>query len=307
MRVVLIYNRKAGDGEHSRRELLQLLEHAGHQVRWYSKGDASWRRALDASVDLVAVAGGDGTVGTVARALAGSQIPIGVLPLGTANNISAGLGLAGVPLPELVAGWASASVCPVDLGVARGPWGSLRFIESVGVGLLAETMADIDAGQARPVNDVEDSEARLTTATDVLRRRLTNLEARAYDVVLDGEPFGDPALLIEVLNLGSAGPNLRFAPHADPCDGLFDVVLASEERRRELIEQLPAYRLDPESAPALAARRARRVVLRGGPFRIHIDDGVYDADGDPADSGRIELSMEPGAIRFLVPRLAAGR
>jgi diacylglycerol kinase (ATP) len=301
MRVVLVHNKTAGDGEHSRRRLVELIERGGHEVRWFSKGDHSWRSAVDASVELVAVAGGDGTVGTVVRALSGSRVPIAILPLGTANNISTVLGLTGVPFPELVAGWSTDAVRRIDVGVARGPWGTLRFIESVGVGLLADGMADIDDGRVRPVNDIEDTEARLTTATDVLRRMLTSIEASPFHVTLDGEPLPGHYLFVEILNLGTAGPNLRFAPHADPSDGLFDVVLADEGRRRELIEQLPTYRLDPPGAPALTARRARHVILRCGPFRVHVDDEVCDASCDPSEEPHIELTLEPGAIRFLVP------
>lgn len=301
MRVVLVHNRKAGDGEHNRQALVELIERGGHDVRWFSKRDPSWRGALDASVELVVIAGGDGTVGTVVRALAGSVTPLAVIPLGTANNISTALGLADVPIAELVAGWSEAAVRAVDLGVARGPWGTLRFIESMGVGLLAEGMAAIDEGRARAVNAVEDTEARLATATDVLRRMLPTLTARPYDVCIDGEPLPGRYLLLEVLNLGTAGPNLHLAPHADPSDGLFDVVLADERLRRDLIERLPTYRLDPQSAPALPARRARHVTIACGDFPAHVDDEVCHSGCAAGGPDTIELAIEPGAIRFLVP------
>ncbi len=301
MRVVLVHNKKAGNGEHNRRAVVELIERCGHEVQSFSKGDAGWRGAVDASVDLVAVAGGDGTVEAVVRALAGSHTPLAVLPLGTANNISSALGLTGIPIRELVAGWPDGQIRGVDLGVARGPWGTRRFVESMGVGLLADGMRAIDEGQAPPVNEVEDTEARLTTAIDALRQLLRTVEARDYDLTIDGESLPGRYLVLEVLNLGTAGPNLRLAPHADPSDGLFDVILVDERRRRELVEQLPTYRLDPQAAPALTARRAKHVTLARGDFLAHVDDEVCRVERDVTETDRIEITIEAGAMRLLVP------
>jgi diacylglycerol kinase (ATP) len=296
MRVVLVHNKKAGRGEHNRRSLVDLIRLCGHEVRWHGKRDEEWQRALD-EVDLVAVAGGDGTVAKVVRAMAGSSVPIAVLPLGTANNISTALELAPVAIPELVAGWSHGRVRRVDMGIATGPWGTLRFLESLGIGLLAEGMAAIDEGRSRPVNEVEDTEARLATATDVLRRMLTTLQARPVDVTIDGEALPGHYLLLEVLNLGTAGPNLHLAPHADPSDGLLDVVLVDEALRRQLIEHLPTYRLDPQAAPALPARRARHVILRCADVHAHVDDEVCRIE---CRTETVEVRIEPGAVGFVV-------
>jgi len=55
--------------------------------------------------DIVAVAGGDGPVGKVARRLIGSPTPIAILPLGTANNIANTLDVTGKSLKELIRSW----------------------------------------------------------------------------------------------------------------------------------------------------------------------------------------------------------
>jgi diacylglycerol kinase (ATP) len=108
--------------------------------------------------DLIAVAGGDGTVGKVARCVIGSRTPIAVLPMGTANNVANGLGVAGRPLEELIEGWKSARCVNFDVGLAKGPWGSQHFIEGFGIGLFAETMSrlkegkiELDSGAAKKV------------------------------------------------------------------------------------------------------------------------------------------------------------
>ena len=88
MVVTLIHNPKAGDQDESGKSLRKLLEGAGYEVRYHSAKEDGWKQALKKDADLVAIAGGDGTVGRVARRMAGRGIPLAVLPSGTANNIA---------------------------------------------------------------------------------------------------------------------------------------------------------------------------------------------------------------------------
>jgi len=67
--------------------------------------EKKWKKALKKPGDIVAVAGGDGTVGKVARRLIGSPTPIAILPLGTANNIANTLDVTGKSLKELIRSW----------------------------------------------------------------------------------------------------------------------------------------------------------------------------------------------------------
>ncbi len=95
MRVTLIYNPGSGDDEQpAADQFLELIRAAGHVVSYRPWNSDEWHAALVDPGDLVAVAGGDGTVGAVAGRLVGRHVPIAVLPVGTANNISKTLGLA---------------------------------------------------------------------------------------------------------------------------------------------------------------------------------------------------------------------
>ena len=90
---------------------------------------------LKKSAEFVVVAGGDGTVGKVARRLIGTDVPIAILPLGTANNSSKTLGIADLPVTRLISSWNSARRVKFDAGVAVGPWGDRHFIEGIGAGV----------------------------------------------------------------------------------------------------------------------------------------------------------------------------
>ena len=92
MRILLVHNPEAGDGEPTRERLEERLVQAGHKPIYRSAKKKGWKRALKKKLDLVLVAGGDGTVGKVAEKLIGTGLPFSVLPFGTANNLARTLG-----------------------------------------------------------------------------------------------------------------------------------------------------------------------------------------------------------------------
>jgi diacylglycerol kinase family enzyme len=299
MRVVLVHNPKSGDDDHSSEQIARLIRDAGHDVSSCCS-NTDWRQKLDGSVELVAIAGGDGTVGNVARAIAGDKVPITILPTGTANNIATWLGLSGRPPAELIAGWTSAVRRPFDLGLAHGPWGEFRFLESVGIGLLAEMMAAIDVGEAGWVNDLSRREMRINAALEVLGRVLEGSSGMRCNLELDGQQMGGEYLLVEFLNFGAAGPNLALAPAADCGDGLLDVVLV-EAHQRELLEaHLTAVRAGSNDVPELPICHARHVAIEFAPNRLHLDDELWTSDAGPARV-HAAITLQPGALEFLVP------
>ena len=146
MHVTLIHNPDSGEAAHASVDtIVALIQSAGHDVIAVSS-QGKWRAAIEEPGDVVAVAGGDGTVGSVALALVGRRVPLAVLPLGTANNISKTLGLTDRTLTDLVDGWILGRLRKVDVGIAI-VWGSTCFIEGLGMGLFAGTMAKLDVAR----------------------------------------------------------------------------------------------------------------------------------------------------------------
>ena len=293
MRITLVHNTGAGDTVHNREWLEGLIRQNGHDVVYFAATD-DWKSAADASVELFVAAGGDGTVADVARHVAGSRVPIAVLPLGTANNVANALGLASTPIPELVAGWARAEHRPFDTGRATGSEETFRFIESVGVGLLAESIAEITEGPAEYVDQLDTANERMDAAIDVLRETLRRLEPVHLDLVLDGAAMSGDYLLLEVMNFGSAGPNLSLVPEGASADGLFDVVFVDDRHRIQLIDDLPLYRFGRHSAASLPVHRARHVTLACKDCRLHFDDQLR------AGQKQVDLTIERHALTFLV-------
>lgn len=302
MRVVIVHNSRAGENACDRDSLVRLIRSAGHEAAYFSSNDAPWKEAVDGCPELVAVAGGDGTVEEVATALAGRHLPIAVLPLGTANNISRALGQANIPFEDLVAGWADACRQPFDIGLARGPWGTFRFLESVGAGLLADSMAEIREGRADYIRQAKGADDRMAAALGLFHRLLGRMAAMRFNLSLDGRDHSGEYLLLEVLNFGAAGPNLRLAPHAEPSDGLLDVVLVDEHHRRELTDHLSLSRIDPVRTPALPVYRGQHVTFSCESCNLHLDDEVWTGQRAGEDPIVIDMVVEPQALTFLVPR-----
>jgi diacylglycerol kinase (ATP) len=289
MHAIVVHNPDAGSGRVSAEEVLRAVRDAGYGVTYCSTDDSGFSMRLRDHADLVVAAGGDGTVGKVVKHMPDRHLPLAILPLGTANNIARSFGITGSPR-EIARGWRSGTRRRLDLGLASGGWGEARFIEGVGVGLLAR--AGLEDGIAAPPWPDGWRFAR-----DLLRRMLAEAQEEEVEVRLDGEDLSGRYLLVEAMSIGHAGPGLHFASTADPGDGHFDLVCIEAERR----DAVRAWLADPDSLPAPArTRRGRRVeiVARGQP--VHIDDEFLPAREQVWST---LLALEPDGLEVLVPAM----
>jgi diacylglycerol kinase family enzyme len=297
LRLTLIYNEKAGSSQGSD-DLRRTISRAGHEiVRTLRPAELSALAEREQHVkalagsELLVIAGGDGTVQRVAIELAGWELPLAILPQGTANNIATSLGIEG-PTEALVAGWARARRSPLDLGLASGPWGARRFIESVGGGLVTNGIIVMDSEAPHAEGSPDEM---LVKALARFRVVLSGMAARRCRLVLDGAVSEPDLLLCEVLNIRTVGPQLRLAPDADHADAQFDVVVA-EESHRAMLDSYLHERIEGRACRLeLPMRRARRVGL-GGWDRLHIDDTIH-----PDVDGLSVLEVSPAALEVLVP------
>jgi diacylglycerol kinase family enzyme len=304
MKITLIHNPEAGDDRESSAEhILRLIRAAGHKFRYQSSKEKQWKRALKKPCDLVAVAGGDGIVGRVARRLIGSRIPIAVLPMGTANNVAHTLGLTGKTLKELIGGWNAARCVNFDAGVAKGPWGSKYFIEGFGVGLFAETMFQIKNGEHPGPSRSDDPKEEINAVLKVLKRQLSNYPSKDLTVRLDGQDLSGDYFLLEALNVRYIGPNLDLVPHAKINDGLLDVVFVAKDEQGKLKRYISDRLKHKHSRVSLTIHRGRHLQVEWKSSPVHIDDTPWpeDKDGSPVLSNAIDIKTDPGALVLLIP------
>lgn len=300
MRVLILHNPTAGDRELDKDDLLTLAREAGHDPVYCSSGSGDWTHLLEVEpFDLCVAAGGDGTVAKLGRALAGRGLALGVLPLGTANNLASALGVANAPVTNLIASWATAERRGFDVGVARGPWGTRRFLESVGAGLIAQGIAKIDegSGDGALVGQEQDPDAQMEAARQVFDRLLTSTIPAPVQASVDGRDVTGKYLLLEVMNCPSVGPGLRLAPEASPYDGLLDLVASGDDQREALRSQIDGSA--PPRARAIGVQQGRHVALEIVHNVLHVDDWTWHAPN--AARTRIDITVEPGALTVLAP------
>ena len=303
MRITLIHNPGAGRRASEAKDLKKVLRRAGHEVNYQSSKEDDWKSALKEDAELVVIAGGDGTVGRVVRRMAGRDVPLALLPSGTANNIARTLGQVERPFEELVRGWETARVVRLDVGHVAGPWGERNFVEGVGVGIFADLLARSAMEKqkkskrgAKPKPPVEEGMRRV-------REQVHDAEAQEVFARLDGRDISGRYLMLEAVNLRYVGPNLHLAADSTPGDGQFDVVLVSEAERARLVHYLEHWQDNRERLAVLPTVKGSRLQLEWHGFPLHIDDKLKPgANAKPSEvAGLVDARINGTAVKFLVP------
>lgn len=299
MRVTLIHNPGAGKQARDESDLRKLLRRAGHKVRYQSSKEKGWKKVLRKPADLVVVAAGDGTVGRVVRRMPGRDVPVALLPSGTANNIARSLGQHERPFEELVRGWEGARQVRLDLGVAEGPWGERYFLEGVGAGVFAEVLA------SDPKKSKQRKKSRNPVEAGLRRLRWQAERAKPVTICaeLDGEDVSGEYLLFEALNLRYVGPNLFLTANTAAGDGKFELVMVTEKERSRLLYYLDHWQDDRDRLAILPSKSGSRLKVEWTGFPLHIDDKLQPKlEAKPKEiAGMIEARIDGAGVRFLVP------
>jgi diacylglycerol kinase (ATP) len=263
MRANLIYNPNSGLMNGSDPDdLVEALKKAGYDpVYEATAAESDLDGLLENPEGMVLVAGGDGTVRAAATRLLGKNVPLAIVPMGTANNIAKMFSIGGSPV-EIIAGLRDPKSIRIDIGRVQGPWGNDYFIESFGFGFYAEALSNYQPQMGRNL-------ARsILAGVQTLRDHAT----RPYQVWLDGQDISGEYHLVEALNINSFGPRLNVAPKADPSDGLLEVVCVGAEQRDSFIEYLMAVRNETfDELGSVEVRRGLELVVEWSGFPVHFD------------------------------------
>ncbi|GAA0278371.1 diacylglycerol kinase family protein [Cryptosporangium japonicum] len=243
--------------------------------------------AVAADARGVIAVGGDGTAHLALQAVAGTRVPLGLVPLGTGNDLADAVGVPADPP-------AAARAILADLDAGRtttidavridrdGPERWYAAILSVGFDSAVNARANRMRWPRGP------RRYDLAILAELARLRTYPLTLRLDDTTVE-----TPALLAAVGNTRSYGGGMRMCPAADPTDGLLDVTVVEPVSRLELIRVKPRlYSGTHVDHPAVRTYRAARI-------RVDAPGAAVFADGEPSGALPLLLAAVPGAVRLL--------
>ena len=292
-RILLITNPASRRGAKLEAASCKALRAAGATcdvVRTERAGDAAAiAGARGRDYDMVFTLGGDGTAMEVAGALAGSNIPIGVLAGGTGNLLGRALGIprrVKRAVPALLNG----DVRRIDLGVVLGH----RFAVAAGVGIDAAMVEETPRWMKRRLGVL----AYTLIATKAALRGVLLRRFFLARIEVDGEVIERQASAVLFANFGAILENrIAFGPDIAVDDGMLDCCIFSPRHLGDALRIMwRVTRQDFRPDPSILYRKATRFRITTVPVL------TLQADGELLGPTPAEITVEPLAARLLVPR-----
>jgi diacylglycerol kinase (ATP) len=295
-RGLLVYNPMAGGARHldvpgiverAAARKLELLALPTERPRHATELVAA---RLGEALDLVAVAGGDGTVGEVAEALLGVDVPIAILPTGTANVVAREYGI-GRTLAEAERTLTSPCRRPITVWHAAGR----TSLIGAGVGFDARVMKNVVPWLKRTFGRTGYS---WTATLEWLKYEFPPIEVTGLDA--DGAPFTVRATFVLAANTRRYGGDPILSPFADPTDDLLDLVLFASRSRLTLmrwygrLSRGKAAQLSLEGCSRRAVRSFSARSLAGYELDVQVD-------GDAITTTPFAMGPAAGRVHIVVP------
>ena len=250
-------------------------------------GRSMAHRALEAGVDLVMVAGGDGTVRAVSSQLAGTEMPMALIPAGTGNLLARNLSIP-MDTDAAIRLALHGRLEAIDMVTCTFDDGEERFVVMAGMGLDAQIMESTDSGLKKVIRSGAYAVAAVQNAIPDPFNATITLD--------DAPPVRRQMVMALMGNVGTITAGMTLFPRAAPTDGMVDLLLASPGKVVDWA-RLGAQILTGQEMEGFTLTRARRVL-------IETDRPVpFELDGDTAGSTRtLRAEVDHGALRIVVPR-----
>ncbi len=274
-----------------RRELRRVLAAAGHatplwyEVRKSSKAPRAIRRAIEDGADLIFVWGGDGMVQRSVDAIVegGYEVPIAILPAGTANLLARNL-----EIPADIAGAVELGLRgvrqPLDVGVVNGE----RFAVMAGTGVDAITMRDVSKSAKKRIGRL----AYLRSGMNAVRRP----PARTKIHVNGKAWFSGRASCVLVGNVGTITGGIKLFPRASPIDGKLELAVVTADTELEWARVFARVVTGHASrSPFVRTTRASTVTVTMETTEPYELDG-----GDREPTKELKFSLEARAITVCI-------
>lgn len=303
MRITLIAKPSSPDALLLLQEAVAELRSAGHVVTprvTFDAGDARTfaREAAIGGAELVLAAGGDGTVNQVAAgihaarvdravgvAAAAPRVPrLGIVPVGTANDLAGELGIPG-DVRDAVLTAVAGRPLPIDVGMVNGC--PFLNVSTGGLGAEATEEAAVEVKRVLGPLAYFVTGVKKFVALNTSHARFTGAGASLYE---------GPFLIFAVGNSRRTGGGNRLTPRADPGDGLLDVCIVREIPRRDLLTLLPDLRAGRHlEHPAVVYRQVPELCVESE------EELSVNVDGEPLGGRILRYTLSPHRLEVAVP------
>jgi len=294
-KVTALTNPASGHGAALRAAQIAIarLQHRGIEVVEIIGDDAEDARylagaAVERGTDALMVTGGDGVVSNALQVLAGTDVPLGIIPAGTGNDHAREFGIP-TKDPEAAAdivvdGWTET----IDLGRIRDDKGGEKWFGTVAA-------AGFDSLVTDRANRMSWPHGRLRYYIAMLAE-LSQLRMLPFRMVLDGTREIDADITLAAFgNTRSYGGGLLICPDADPSDGLLDITMAHSASRTKLVRLFPTVMKGTHvNLDEVSTARAKSIHVECPGINVY-------ADGDFACALPAEISAVPAALQILRP------
>lgn len=247
------------------------------------------RREVDRGADQILVAGGDGTINEVVNGMAYSDVPLGVLPAGTANVLACELGI-GRSMERAAISLADSVPERVALGaITSGGEASRRyFLLMAGAGLDADIVFHLNTRMKEALGKV----AYWVGGFSKLGRGIPG-----FTVEAEGREFrASFALLSRVRNYGG---DLEIAPTISLLDDEFEMVLFEGESSLGFLKYMLSVVVhQQQNMPGITILRTRQASISAAFSRTPIH---LQVDGEYAGVAPARVEIVPQALTLLVP------
>ncbi|HST17641.1 MAG TPA: diacylglycerol kinase family protein [Gaiellaceae bacterium] len=260
-------------------------EHAGHLI-------ALAGEAVDRGATLVVAVGGDGTLNEVVNGIAGRDVDLATIPLGTGMDFGRTYDLP-KRFDEAVRVAHGGATRVVDAGrVSYRTWSgedAQRWFANVGTVGMSGAVAQRANGMSKALGG-------RVTFFYALTRVFLSWENTEVTVTTDGEERRGRMHDVIVANGVWHGGGMKLAPDAKPDDGLFDVVLIGDVSKADFLTTAPKiYRGGHTTHPKVEILRSARV-------RVDADEHLpIEVEGEQVGTTPAAFEVVPGALRVRVP------
>jgi diacylglycerol kinase (ATP) len=282
-----------GNASHAAEKAIARLQQRGIDVVEIVGTDAQHARrlldsALDRGTDALVVVGGDGVIADALQALAGNDVPLGIVPAGTGNDHAREFGLPtkdpGAAADVVADGWTET----VDLGRIRDRAGATKLFGTVAA-------AGFDSLVTDRANRMRWPRGRMRYNLAMLAE-LSQLRLLPFRLVLDGhQEIATDLTLAAFGNSRSYGGGMLICPNADHTDGQLDITMVHSASRTRLIRLFPTvYQGTHVGLDEVTTARVTSVEVESPGINVY-------ADGDYACTLPAEISAVSGALQILRP------